>query len=54
MSENKTKPGENMKNQEAPADDLKKDELSPEHLDKISGGAFPTSINSQITDAVTQ
>lgn len=54
MSENKTKPVENIKNQAPPPEDLKKDELSPENLDNISGGAYPTAINGQITDSVVQ
>jgi bacteriocin-like protein len=28
-------------------------ELSDKELDSVSGGAIPTSVNSQITDAVT-
>ncbi len=29
-------------------------ELTEKDLDNVSGGAFPTAVNDQITDAVTQ
>ena len=29
-------------------------ELNQNDLEKVSGGAFPTAVNSQITDSVTQ
>ena len=33
--------------------DLLATELSDRELDKVSGGAFPTAVNDQITDSVT-
>lgn len=30
------------------------EELSPEDLEKVAGGAYPTAVNNQITDSVTQ
>ena len=33
--------------------ELEATKLSDKELDKVSGGAFPTAVNSQITDSVT-
>lgn len=32
----------------------KQDKILTEELEQVSGGAFPTAVNDQITDAVTQ
>lgn len=45
--ENEILSAEELKNHEAVQ------ELPEEELEKVAGGAFPTSVNDQVTDSIT-
>jgi len=53
MCDDKKTAAKEPQEQKPEAAEKKQDELSQEQLNKISGGAFPTAVNSQITDSVT-